>query len=118
VETCGCDGPYFVACETVGRDFVGHDEDAEVDGGGPCKGTDGGGEDAFSHNFHLTGLLVSHQAIYTMGLLYSVLSYSSVKLNHRVFVLSKLKTIGTRKSTHVNYRIKPGFSVEFRTVLM
>jgi len=43
-----------MACETMGRDFVGHDEDAEVDGWGPCKGMDGGGEDAFSHNFHLT----------------------------------------------------------------
>jgi hypothetical protein len=100
VETCGRDGPYFVACETVGRDFVGHDEDAEVDGWGPCKGTDGGGEDAFSHNFHLTSLLASHHTINAMDLLSSVLSYSSVKLNHRyvvMSVLSKLKTIGTQK---------------------
>ena len=53
METCGCDGPDFVACETVGRDFVGHDEDAEVDGGGPCKSTDRGGQHSFSHDSHL-----------------------------------------------------------------
>ena len=54
MQACGSDGPYFMSCETVGRDLVGHDEDAEVDGGGPCKGTHGGGQHAFSNDSHLT----------------------------------------------------------------